>query len=141
MLSLSGFFCTLFLYAYFFDPSLIFVQSFSGLELPETPRTNLSSSSSLLISLPTFTVPRPTISQPLAHLSTSYASISSSLGANISASGCATATPAQSFSTSTTPLPTQSLDAVTLEEIELMQSRRLSNIIGRLTGASNISSW
>jgi len=141
MLSLSGFFCTLFLYAYFFDPSLIFVQSFSGLELPGTPRTNLSSSTSLLISPPTLAVPLPTIFQPLAHLSTSYALISSSLGANIDTSGCATATPTQSFSTSTTPLPTQSVDAVTLAEIELMQSRRLSNIIGPLTGASNISSW
>jgi len=138
MLSLSGFFYTLLLYAYLFDPSLIFVQSFSGLE---TPRANLSSSSSLVIFLPTFTVPLPTISQPLAHLSTSCASISSSLGANINASGYATTTPTQSFSISTTPLPTQSVDDVTLAEIELMQSRRLSSIIGRLTGASNISSW
>lgn len=141
MLSLSGFICALFLYACFLDPCLIFVQSFSGLELPKTPRANLSSSSGLLISLPTFTVPLPTISQPSAHLSASCASISSSLGANINASGCAIATSTQSFSTSTTPLPTQSVDAVTLAEIELMQSRRLSNIIGRLTGASNISSW
>ncbi|KXN89990.1 Chondroitinase-AC [Leucoagaricus sp. SymC.cos] len=42
---------------------------------------------------------------------------------------------------SSTALPTQTVDPVTLGEIGLMQTRRLSNIVGPLTGASNIEAW
>jgi len=140
MRSLPRFSYALVLYGCFFDPSFTFVHSSSpGLEFSATLLTNHLSSSSLLASLPTLPVPLPTTSRPLTHLSTSYASIPSSLNTGTNVSECATVTP--SLITSTPPLPTQSVDPATLEEIELMQARRLSNIIGRLTGASNIQSW
>ncbi|KAF9453782.1 polysaccharide lyase family 8 protein [Macrolepiota fuliginosa MF-IS2] len=55
--------------------------------------------------------------------------------------GTTTTTATTSTSTTSASQPTQTVDPETLRQVQLMQTRRLSNIVGPLSGADNISAW